>query len=223
MHLSWSLSRESHALSYQLSPAMNPQHPHPPLGTLLANSWNWLSCPIPVTVPMSHYDTRTATSTPVTSSSKSSLESTSFEVELRIGLRRAAVDAIPGESTVPKASSRDAYPNWPLRSIENDIRASCGELIFDCVIIGNGRIRPTLFVEASERCPMDFEKLKEEILERMQGFNHRYYVHERVTSTKHVVVVEHGTLPRTPLKRDIRRQAVEGQYKELLDGIYATG
>ena len=70
---------------------------------------------------------------------------------------------------------------------------------------------------------MDFEKLKEEILERMQGFNHRYYVHERVTSTKHVVVVEHGTLPRTPLKRDIRRQAVEGQYKELLDGIYATG
>ena len=109
-----------------------------------------------------------------------------------------------------------------LRSIEDGVRATCGELIFDCVVVGNGRIRPTLFVEASEKCPMDVEKLKEEVVERMKQFNHRHYAQERITSTKHVVVVEHGTLPRTPTKGNIRRRAVEDEYKELLDGICAT-
>ena len=70
---------------------------------------------------------------------------------------------------------------------------------------------------------MDAEKLKEEIIERMRSFNSRRYIHERIGSTRYVVVVERGALPRTATKGNIRRRAVEDQYEELLDGIYTTG
>ena len=69
---------------------------------------------------------------------------------------------------------------------------------------------------------MDDEKLKEEIIRRTRQFHSRRYIHERITSTTHIVVVDRGTLPRTATKGNIRRRAVEDQYKELLDGIYGT-
>ena len=109
-----------------------------------------------------------------------------------------------------------------LRSIEDNLRATCSELIFECVVVGNGRPSPVFFVEASEKCIMDTEELKEEIIRRTSEFHSRLYTHERITSTKHVVVVERGALPRTATKGNVRRQAVEDQYKELLDGIYGA-
>jgi len=69
---------------------------------------------------------------------------------------------------------------------------------------------------------MDAEELKEEIIRRTGQFHSRRFIHERITSTKHVVVVECGALPRTPVKGNILRRATEKQYKELLDGIYGT-
>ena len=69
---------------------------------------------------------------------------------------------------------------------------------------------------------MDSERLKKEIIRKTRQFHSRRYIHERITSTKHVVVVDRGTLPRTATKGNVRRQAVEDQYKELLDGIYGT-
>jgi len=69
---------------------------------------------------------------------------------------------------------------------------------------------------------MGVEELKEEIIGRTSEFHSRRYVHERITCTKHVVVVGRGTLPRTATKGNVRRRAVEDQYKELLDGIYGT-
>jgi len=89
-------------------------------------------------------------------------------------------------------------------------------------VVGNCRPRPTLFVEASEECTMGAEELKEEIIERTKPFHSRRFNHEQITSTKHVVVVERGMLPRTAAKGNVRRQAVEDQYKELLDGIYGA-
>ena len=109
-----------------------------------------------------------------------------------------------------------------LRSIEDNVRATCGELVFECVVVGNARPSPVLFVEASEKCTIGSEELKEEIIRRTSQFYSRCFIHERITSTKHVVVVERGTLPRTATKGNVRRQAVEDQYKELLDGIYGT-
>ena len=69
---------------------------------------------------------------------------------------------------------------------------------------------------------MEDEKLKKEIIRQTREFSARRYVHERITSTKFVVVVKRGTLPRTTTKGNVRRRAVEDQYKELLDGIYGT-
>ena len=109
-----------------------------------------------------------------------------------------------------------------LRSIEDNVRATCGELVFECVVVGNGRPSPALFVEASEKCTMDPEELKEEIIRRTSEFHSRQFIHERITSTTHVVVVERGTLPRTTPKGNIRRKVVEDQYRELLDEIYGT-
>ena len=102
------------------------------------------------------------------------------------------------------------------------MRATCGELVFECIVVGNSRPSPTLFIEASEKCDMGTEKLKEEIITRTKQFHSRRYIHERIISTKHIVVVDRGTLPRTVIKGNIRRRAVEDQYKELLDVIYGT-
>ena len=109
-----------------------------------------------------------------------------------------------------------------LRSIEDNVRATCGEFVFECVVVGNGRPSPALFVEAPEKYVTDSEELKEEIIRRTSEFHSRRYIHERITSTKHIVVVGRGALPRTATKGNVRRQAVEDQYKELLDGIYGT-
>ena len=108
------------------------------------------------------------------------------------------------------------------RSIEDNVRATCGELVFECIVVGNGRPSPTLFVEAAKKCTMDGEKLKEEIIERTKEFHSRRFIHERITSTKHVIVVDRGTLPRTATKGNVRRRAVEDQYKALLDGVYGA-
>jgi len=132
------------------------------------------------------------------------------------------LSVIPGESARPPVDRSETLMLRQLRSIEDNVRATCGELVFECVVVGNGRPSPALFVEASERCAMDPEELKEEIVRRMSEFNSRRFIHERINSTKHVIVVERGTLPRTATKGNVRRQAVEHQYTELLDGIYDT-
>ena len=69
---------------------------------------------------------------------------------------------------------------------------------------------------------MDPEELKEEIIRRTGEFHSRHLIHERITLTTHIVVVERGTLPRTTPKGNIRRKVVEDQYRELIDGIYGT-
>ena len=69
---------------------------------------------------------------------------------------------------------------------------------------------------------MDAEEFKEEIIRRTREFHSRRFIHERITSTKHIAVVECGALPRTPVKGSILRRATENKYKELLDGIYGT-
>ena len=163
------------------------------------------------------------TSIPVTSSLRSKPGGTSPGVEKTIGLKaRIASDVIPSKSARFKAHHSKMLIIGCFRSIEDNVRATCGELVFECIVVGNGRPSPALFVEASEKCTMDAERLKKEIIRRTRQFHARRYIHERITTTEHVVVVERGTLPRTATKGNVRRQAVEDQYKELLDGIYGT-
>lgn len=106
------------------------------------------------------------------------------------------------------------------KAIEDNARAVCGDLIYECIVVGNGRPSPVLFVES--KSPMTQEKLKKEIIRKTRQFHARRYLHERITSPNMVVVVPCGTLPRTATKGNVRRKAVEQQFKELLDNIFSV-
>ncbi|GBE81642.1 acetyl-CoA synthetase-like protein [Sparassis crispa] len=104
------------------------------------------------------------------------------------------------------------------KAIEDEVRSTCKELVFDCVVVGTGRPSPALFVEG--RGTVDAEALKEEILRRTQHSQAERYLHEQIVSTKFVFVVPPNSLPRTSTKGNIRRQAVEIAFKAELDEIY---
>lgn len=106
------------------------------------------------------------------------------------------------------------------KAIEENVLETCEDLVAACIVVGNGRPSPTLFVEPKGE--LDTEKLKRDIIRRTRHFHARRYVHERIVSTVFVVVVPPGTLPRTATKGNIRRRAVEEKFKEELDRIYAA-
>ncbi|OCH95765.1 acetyl-CoA synthetase-like protein [Obba rivulosa] len=106
------------------------------------------------------------------------------------------------------------------KAIEDNVRSTCGELIAECIVVGNGRPSPVLFVEPMGDVPA--ERLKKDIIRRTRHFHSRRYLHERITSTAFVVVVPRDTLPRTATKGNIRRKAVEEQFKAELDQIYGV-
>lgn len=88
----------------------------------------------------------------------------------------------------------------------------------NCIVVGTGRPSPALFVESLPGT--ETERLKQTILQRIQPFHERLYLHERITSPNLVLTVPVGSLPRTATKGNIRRQAVETSFKTQLDGIY---
>ncbi|THH20855.1 hypothetical protein EW146_g586 [Bondarzewia mesenterica] len=104
------------------------------------------------------------------------------------------------------------------KAIEDNVRTTCSELISECIVVGNGRPSPTLFIEPASDC--DHAKLKRDILRRTRQFHSRRYLHERITSAAMIVIVQRGSLPRTVTKGNIRRKAVEEAYRPLLDEIY---
>ncbi|THH30086.1 hypothetical protein EUX98_g4130 [Antrodiella citrinella] len=106
------------------------------------------------------------------------------------------------------------------RAIEENTRMTCADLIADCIVVGNFRPSPVLFVEP--KADVDAEKLKKDIMRRTRHFHSRRYLHERITSANCIVVVPQGTLPRTASKGNIRRRAVEEAYKSKLDHIFGV-
>ena len=64
------------------------------------------------------------------------------------------------------------------------------------------------------------ERLRAAIIRRTRHFHARRYMHERIVDPALVVVVPPGTLPRTATKGNIRRRAVEDQFRATLDRIY---
>ncbi|OBZ67554.1 hypothetical protein A0H81_12333 [Grifola frondosa] len=113
----------------------------------------------------------------------------------------------------------DLFVEVALGAYDN-ARAACGALIADCIVVGNARPSPVLFVEPG--VAMDEERLKREIIRKTRHFHARRYLHERITSPRMVVVVPSGTLPRTATKGNIRRRAVEEAFKAELDQIFAA-
>jgi len=104
------------------------------------------------------------------------------------------------------------------QSIEENVRKTCAHLVEECVVVGNGRASPTLFVEPVGQ--IDPTKLKKEIIRKTRLFHSRRYFHERITSPDFIVVVPSKSLPRTMTKGNVRRAAVEEQYKTELDRMY---
>ncbi|KZT30502.1 acetyl-CoA synthetase-like protein [Neolentinus lepideus HHB14362 ss-1] len=107
------------------------------------------------------------------------------------------------------------------KAIEDNVRAMCGGLISECIVVGNGRPSPALFIEPAS-IDMDHTKLKKEILRKTRQFHARRYLHERITSPSFIIIVPSNTLPRTATKGNIRRRAVEEQFKTHLDKLYAA-
>ncbi|KAI0778508.1 acetyl-CoA synthetase-like protein [Trametes elegans] len=107
------------------------------------------------------------------------------------------------------------------KAIEDNVRAVCAGLVAACIVVGNGRPSPVLFVEpAAEGADVDAEKLKRDIVRRIRPFHARRYMHERIVHPRFVLVVPRHTLPRTATKGNIRRRAVEEAFKAELDRIY---
>ncbi|KAF8446057.1 hypothetical protein L210DRAFT_3725570 [Boletus edulis BED1] len=106
------------------------------------------------------------------------------------------------------------------RAIEDNIRATCGELIEECIVVGTGRPSPALFVEPA--AGIDHNKLKREIIRKTRAFHSRRYLHERITSPELIIIVPSKSLPRTVTKGNIRRRAVEEACQLQLDSIFAS-
>jgi len=106
------------------------------------------------------------------------------------------------------------------KSIEDNVRATCGDLVTECIVVGNGRPSPALFIETNSEMP--HPKLKREILRRTRQFHSRRYLHERITLSDMIVIVEKKSLPRTATKGNVRRKATEEVFRTVLDKIYGA-
>ncbi|KAI0673463.1 acetyl-CoA synthetase-like protein [Trametes maxima] len=107
------------------------------------------------------------------------------------------------------------------KAIEDNVMASCADLVATCIVVGNGRPSPALFVEPAVD-GVDADKLRRTIVRRIRPFHTRRYMHERIVSTDFVLVVPRHTLPRTATKGNIRRRAVEDAFKSELDRVYGV-
>lgn len=96
----------------------------------------------------------------------------------------------------------------------------CGSLISECIVVGTGRPSPVLFVEST--AGVDETKLKKDIWRKIRQFHRRRYIHESITSADMIIVVPLGSLPRTASKGNIRRKAVEEEYKTQLDKLFGV-
>lgn len=107
------------------------------------------------------------------------------------------------------------------KAIKDHIRASCSDLISECVVVGSGRVCPAVLVERRPSFVDDDQSVKREIVSRSKEFNSRRYTNEQIPGEELIFVVRTGDLPRTATKGNVRRKAAEEQYQELLDRAFS--
>jgi hypothetical protein len=112
------------------------------------------------------------------------------------------------------------FKDTSCRAIEDNVRATCADIVEECIVVGYGRPSPTLIVEAPSN--VDQDKLKCDIIRATHPFNYRRYIHERISSEKMIIVVPPNSLPRTASKGNIGGKAVEEAYKDQLNEIHAS-
>ncbi|KAF7336547.1 putative amp-CoA ligase [Mycena sanguinolenta] len=109
------------------------------------------------------------------------------------------------------------------KSIEDNVRKTCADLVNDVVVLGTNRPCPVLFAESLTEIADEAEKLAlaKELIKRTAAFNQRLFLYERIENPKHIRVLPKGTLPRTKEKGNIRRNATEEQFSSVLDVMCA--
>ncbi|KAL0572811.1 hypothetical protein V5O48_009156 [Marasmius crinis-equi] len=109
------------------------------------------------------------------------------------------------------------------KAIEENVRRTSGDLIFECVAVGYGRPSPALLVEPALTHDSADQDLKQKIFDRIQPFNSLFREHERIVSPNLILLVSRNTLPRTETKGNVKRKAAEDMFKEMLDRVYVNG
>ncbi|KAJ7625660.1 hypothetical protein FB45DRAFT_795845, partial [Roridomyces roridus] len=106
------------------------------------------------------------------------------------------------------------------RSIEDNVLATCADIVHCVVVVGHYKPAVVLFVEPIA-AKQDEDSLKEEILKRTGAFNSRLFEHEQIQNILQIVCVPAGSPPRTSEKGNIRRKAAEEEHSAVLEEIYA--
>jgi len=110
--------------------------------------------------------------------------------------------------------------SFDAKVIEDNVRLTCGDIIAECVVVGNGRPSPVLFVEAAGA--WDADGIKKEIVRRTRRFHSKRLPHERIAAAHFIVVVAGAnSWPRTPVG-SIRRKDVEDAFRTDLDRLYVA-
>jgi len=109
------------------------------------------------------------------------------------------------------------------KATEDEVRKTCADLVYDAVVVGIALPAPVLLVESVQACLNDEERLHiaEQIVHRLNPFNERLFMYERINDPKRVLIMEQGSLPRTKEKGNIRRRAAEDLFSGELNAIHA--
>jgi acyl-coenzyme A synthetase/AMP-(fatty) acid ligase len=106
------------------------------------------------------------------------------------------------------------------RCVEDNTLTHCRDLIHSCIVTGSYRPSIVLFVEPHADTNLSQSELQEEILRRIAPTQVHLFEGHKIVNPRQVYVVPMGSLPRTTIKGNIRRKAVEELYKKELDDIY---
>ncbi|KAF9461626.1 acetyl-CoA synthetase-like protein [Collybia nuda] len=111
------------------------------------------------------------------------------------------------------------------KSIEDNVRSCCADIIHEAVVVGSNRPAPCLFLEIREDIPFDTaiekERIVQTVIQRMAPFNQRLFPYERIDESIRIHMLAMNSLPRTKEKGNIRRNETEATYSSVLDTIFA--
>ncbi|KAI0742021.1 acetyl-CoA synthetase-like protein [Daedaleopsis nitida] len=106
------------------------------------------------------------------------------------------------------------------KAVEDHVRQTCKDLVYDAVVVGNERRWPCLVVESADGLtPEQKSDISQTIVERTADFYKNLFPHEVIQDPRRVLVADKGTLPRTKEKGNIRRAATEEMFEKELDAV----
>ncbi|KAI0739172.1 acetyl-CoA synthetase-like protein [Daedaleopsis nitida] len=108
------------------------------------------------------------------------------------------------------------------KTIEDMVRKTCADVVYDAVVVGAGKPFPCLIIESAQS-GLDENARKtvaQTIVSRIAEHSSRLFPHERIEDARRLLVVEKGTLIRTQLKGNVRRPATEALLATELQAIY---